>query len=101
MKKIEELPKKAQEKIADQFMSVSTSIFTAVFVSILIMPMVEIIKIIIDPTAKLLTLQEVFQLIFLHKIYVLFFLIFYFFALVMSNSIRNLALNIYERISKD
>ncbi len=94
---------KAQEKRAEQFMNVSTNVFTAVIVGVLVVPLTEMLKASFDLSvnADSFTYMGLAERLHSHPFSVLFFLIFYFAALLFSAWSRKMALDIYDRLDEN
>lgn len=89
-KNVEGRSKKSQEKVADQYMTISTTIANAVFVAVFVYPFVELIKSTTHPEINPISLSYVLSLI--KKVNLPLFCIVYFLPLYISNSLRKQAL---------
>ena len=92
---------KAQEKFADHLMSISTGIFSATFLGVLVVPLSVFISSLLGTNPKVLSLFEIFERMNISPGSLLTFAILYLTPLVFAWYCRRLALGIYDRISKD
>ncbi|WP_145020245.1 hypothetical protein [Geobacter argillaceus] len=89
---------KAQEKHADQLMTISTGIFSATFLGVLVVPLSAFIASLLGTSQTMLRVSGIFTRI--TWIDVFKFAILYFVPLGVAGYARKRALGIYDRISK-
>lgn len=97
--KLEKHSVKAQEKFADHLMSVATSIITATFIGVLVVPLSAFVNAFIVPNQQPLSFLGIFSRMSWGSIVT--FGVLYAIPLLMAEFARSHALRIYDRVSKE